>query len=462
MSARRGLFIIVVASVVLLVGGSSAIHARVPAPALASRPELLFPAVDPLSRLGGDPFTTSGFTHPSVVGSDIPIYEADNEQYLPSVAYNWRHDEYLVVWHNLWGGGGRDVYARRISGQGEILSWFAVAHGVNDRAQPSVAYDSENDRYLVVWIYDRHGDGSDWNVYGRFVPWDGPDAAFYEFPICTWSSDQRNPRVVYNENPSWSEFLVVWWNTSMSSVPAYVSARRVFADASGFPPGDGFTVASDADLADDYLNPDVAYNLARNEYLVVYEKNSYDILATRVAADGNVLGGGAFNIATWPDSENLPAVAACYTADQYFVAWQSLQNSTHYDIYGRFVKGDGTTADVLHITDWIGAGHETNPDVTCDADAGHYLVTWEQQYLDLSGPYGIWGRLIHVDKTQDAKFEIAENVDPYNCWQPAVASGRPSYMVAWEHQRSGTTYQDIHGRLVTPHALFLPLLLRRF
>jgi hypothetical protein len=404
------------------------------------------------------PSEIEGFAAPPVVGPEIPFYRPDNEQHLPAVAYNSRHDEYLIVWHNLWPSGNRNIYAQRISGQGEILSWFTIVGPGNDRAQPSVAYDPEYDRYLVTYIYDRYGDGSDWNIYGRFIPWNGPDEDYYEFPICTWTSDQWNPQVVYNENPEWSEFLVTWWTSSTVGVPAYVSARRVLADATGFPPGDGFTVASD--LTEDYINPDVAYNLARNEYLVVYEKNSYDILATRLEANGNILD-EEISVAVWPDSENIPSVAACYTADQYFVAWQSLQDSTHYDIYGRFINGDGTTADVLHITDWIGAAHETKPDVACNAGAGHYLVAWEQQYLNLSGPYGIWGRLVHTDKTQDAKFEIAENVDSYDCWQPAVATGPPSYMVAWEHERSGTSYQDIYARLVSPAAVYMPLVLRR-
>jgi hypothetical protein len=405
------------------------------------------------------PSEIEGFSAPPVVGPEIPFYRPNNQQYLPAVAYNSRHDEYLIVWHNLWISGSRNIYAQRISGQGEILSWFTIAGPGNDRAQPSVAYDPEHDRYLVTYIYDQNGNGSDWNVYGRFIPWNWPDEDYYEFPICTWATHQWNPQVVYNENPERPEFLVVWW-TSTSSVPAYVSARRVLADATGFPSGDGFTVASDP--LEDYTNPDVAYNLARNEYLVVYDKNSYDILATRLEANGNLLD-QEISVATWPDSESIPSVAACHTADQYFVAWQSLQDTTppHWDIYGRFVNGDGTTADVLHITDWIGAAHERNPDVACNAGAGHYLVAWEQQYLNLIGPYGIWGRLVHTDKTQDAKFEIAQNVDPYDCRQPAVAAGPPSYMVAWEHERSGTSYQDIHARLVWPAAVYLPLVLRR-
>jgi large repetitive protein len=394
------------------------------------------------------------------VGPDIPISELNNAQYLPEVAYNTKHDEYLVVWHNVWGGGGRDVYAVRLSGQGTFLSWFAVTYGTKDRAQPSVAYDPDNDRYLVVWLYDEAGDGTDWDVYGRFIPWDGHDDGSGEFPICTWSSSQWGPKVVYNQNPSWPEFLVVWLNIPPLPVKSYISARRVYADGSGFPPGDGFTVVSDGTQTHNYVNPDVAYNLARNEYLVVYSEDQVDIWATRLEANGNVLDGGEFGIAAWPGAEKVPTVAACHTEDQYFVAWQSTQSGTqpHEDIYGRFVSGDGTTGTMFHPAQR--SIHEKNPSVACNPGAQHYFVVWEEQYSNLSGPYGVSGRLIHTDGTFEEDVVIVGPYTGADRTQPDVASGPPGYLVAWAHDRYGTSYQDIHGRLVWPDVVYLPLVVR--
>lgn len=393
------------------------------------------------------------------VGPDIPIHVLNNEQYLPAVAYNTRRDEYLVVWHNRWSGGGRDIYATRVSGQGAVVSQFAVTYGIKDRAQPSVAYDSENDRYLVVWIYDESGNDTNWDVYGRFIPWYGPDPSLTEFPICTWSSSQWTPKVAYNEHRDWSEFLVVWGNLP-TGLTGYISGRRVFADGSGFPPGDGFTVVSDNTFTHNYLNPDVAYNLARNEYLVVYSKDQVDIWATRLEANSNVLGGGEFGIAGWPSAEKLPTVAACHTEDQYFVAWQSTQSGSpsHEDIYGRFVSGGGTPGSVLHSA--LRTIHEKNPSVACNPEAGHYFVVWEEQYSNLSGPYGVSGRLIHTDGTFEGDVVIVGPYTSTDRTQPDVAAGPPGYLTVWEHDRYGTSYQDIHGRLVWPDVVYLPLVVR--
>jgi hypothetical protein len=96
MAVKKSLFLVLVASAVMLaVGGSSA----------SARPSELAAA--------------SATANPHL-GGEIVVSTLDNEQYLPSVAYNWKHDEYLVVWHNQW-GGNRDIYAQRITGR--VCRW---------------------------------------------------------------------------------------------------------------------------------------------------------------------------------------------------------------------------------------------------------------------------------------------------------------------------------------------------
>jgi len=166
-------------------------------------------------------------------------------------------------------------------------------------------------------------------------------------------------------------------------------------------------------------------------------------------------------IAGWPDTEIHPAVAACKEADQYLVAWQS--SAGNQDIYARFVKGDGTVDSVHHLRGTTIA--EVEPDVACNMSGRQYLVVWQQQYSSLQGSYGIWGRLVSADKTMSLEFGIIAGGwvgAPADRTDPAVAGGYTNYLVAWEHERYGTFYQDIHGRLITPYAVFLPLVVRNF
>lgn len=388
------------------------------------------------------------------LGGEIIISNLDNEKYLPSVAYNSNHDEYLVVWQNKW-PGNRDIYAWRVSSRGQLLSWFAIAPGPGgnsyDRAQASVAYDPINDRYLVVFIHDVFGDGSDWDIGGRFIPWNGPSASLTEFPINTWNSSQWNPKVVYAL--AQQEFLVTWTNTS-SGVPAYVSAARLNTGSGAVI--NSFTISSGTE---NRINPDVAYNLARNEYLVVWEKvgGNSDIYGLRLTGNGISLGGGEFAIAGWPDSEGTPSVAACNIADQYLVAWQSLViPPTDYDTYVRYVNGDGVPGNVYPID--ATTAPEVEVDVSCNQGGRQYLLAWQTMYA--GGYYGVWGRLAYPNETMDPSFGIVGPGASADRTQPAIAGGYTNYLVAWEHDRDGTAYQDIHGRLVTPYTLFLPLVIK--
>lgn len=432
MSVKRGLLIVLVASAIMLIVGGGSARARLSELATAS-------AVDPY------------------LSGEIAISALDNEEYLPSVAYNWKHHEYLVVWHTKWTIGTRDIRAARISDTGQVLSTFTVyEHTTKDSAQPAVDYDPVNDRYLVVWVFDAFGDSSDWDLYGRFIPWDGPSASLTEFPICTWAAHQWNPKVVYAGTQQ--EFMVVWANEYQTgTLPMYISGRRVKAsDGSFFGTGSDVTIN---DVSENRVNPNVAYNLARNEYLVVYD-NTVDVFATRLNGSAAKLG-TEFGIAGWPDVEINPAVAACNKTDQYLVAWQSLQSGIHNDVYVRFVDGDGSFPTgggplVIYNT----SVHEQKPDVACNSttSGSMFLVTYEQQYSNITGPYGIWGRLVYQDYSMSSVFGIVAGMGSLNRTQPVVAGGGANYMTVWEHDRSAS-YQDIHGRLVSPYAVFLPLVL---
>ena len=89
-------------------------------------------------------------------------------------------------------------------------------------------------------------------------------------------------------------------------------------------------------------------------------------------------------------------------------------------------------------------------------------MVWQQQFSSAAGPYGIWGQFVNTDKTLGAAFGIMSPTSGITAdfTIPAVAGGAVNYLTVWEHDRAGTAFQDIHGRLITPSAVFLPLMLR--
>jgi len=378
---------------------------------------------------------------------EIVVSNTDVDQYLPDVAYCPNHGEYLVVWHNQWPIESRDIRGARIGSHGQVLDTFVISEGLEHRAQPSVAYDPAGERYLVVYAKDVFGDGSDWDIYGRYIPWDGPEAVTTEFPIVTWQTHQWNPKVVYGSTQN--EFMVVWW-TEHPSVPAYTSGRRVAA-AGGFPDS-AFAIAVDG--SENRVNPDIAYNVARNEYLVVTD-NGVDVFGARLRGDGQSLGGGEFGIAGWPSTENRPSVAACRAADTYLVGWQSLEGPD-YNVYARYVDGDGTLRSVHLIDDTT--GDEIEIDIAANHAGTQFMLAWQTRYAN--NKYGIWARTVSTQAELGEQFSIVIPYGDQDRTMPAVAGGHSAYMTVWEHDREVGGKQDIHALLTSPFVGYVPLAMR--
>lgn len=395
---------------------------------------------------------------PPIPGPAIVVSEESTDQYLPAVAYNWKHDEFLAVWHNSYAVGSRDVWGRRFSSAGEPLgnAFLIASDPQKDRATPAVAYDPVNDRYLVVWRHEVSA--TDWDVFGRLIPWEGPVAGLTEFPIIGWTSNQWTPRVVYARGPQ--EFLVVWAN---ELAPFWlINGVRVTA-ASGATVGFPLTIAHPNGHR---VNPDVAYNMTRNEYLVVYD-NGYDISGQRFDLACNPVGAEIL-IAHWADVETNPAVAASTSADQYLVGWQSDQGAQGVHGYVRFVTGNGTMP--------AGSGpfaadqHQTESaelSIAC-AVAGPnetgttYLVSWEAQAGTPSAPFGIWGRFYGADFSAGPSFPILFGEDALARNTPAAAGGEGAFMVAGvqEAGHGAVISKDIYARFIAPYTAALPLVRR--
>jgi hypothetical protein len=370
------------------------------------------------------------------VGREVTISDSDNEKYLPAVAYNGDRQEFLVVWHNLSGTGVRDISAARLDRFGKVISTFIVASGVYSRAQPAVAYDDVRNRYLVVYIYDFAGDGSDWDVYGRLIPWSGPDNALTEFPIYWEVDSQWNPKVAYSHGDD--EFLTVWGNSSAVANPS-VSYRYVLANGT---PDWAQTLAGDATHT--YTNPDLAYNPLRDEYMVVYEIDAVDVAARRLDHTGIL--SSQVMVADWADTELSPAVAACPGQDQWLVVWQS--NNPMAKPYARFLFGNGVV-DGGPLQVYATTGRNQAPAVACLPGEAQYLIAWEEEYA--GAHFGIGGRRLGTSKAFPAPGFVVRPVyggQTRHARQPAVVGSTIGWSVAWVQEREGSTYSDVHNRMV--------------
>ncbi len=353
-------------------------------------------------------------------------------------------------------GWPRTVVGSRYTANGTYIDYFLIAYDigpVRDNIQPSVAYDPANDRYLVVWVHDFFGDGSDLDIYGRLVPWDGPAEYFPAFKIGDAIGHQWSPRVAYGgDSGSGREFMVTWWNQSPAGAAHNVAAQRVAA--SGSLAGSVIDVTSDSVEA--RVSPDIAYNQTRNEYIIAYHKmeaGGGDIYGVRLSGVGAILGGGDFGIAGWPDAESAPRIAASRVSNTWAVAWHSQVRALDKDVFACTVSVDGTGTVQVGAPvrpGWTGSD-EGFPDISAHPESRSFLVAWQVEYALPGGEYGIWSQVLNAGGTLGASFEprplwAGETAD---CRAPSVAGGVDDWMVVWQHGRDGTpTYEDIHGRIL--------------
>ncbi|MBN2149421.1 MAG: hypothetical protein JW726_18680, partial [Anaerolineales bacterium] len=214
----------------------------------------------------------------------------------PAAAYNSQRQEYLVVWGNI-RTGCSDIAAQRISTSGTLLgSRIWVAHGCpEDRDNPDVAYNSQDDEYLVVWNEDET------DVRGQLLSGDGAlSGAAFDIALSvndgSTSYTGSDPVVAYNA----TENLYLMVYDSHLTTGHGILAQALSNNGSAY--GTSFEI--EALSTSSALQPDVAYNSLRNEFLVVWVQSNpsyWDIRGRFVKVTGGWY--GASGSAFWFDCD---------------------------------------------------------------------------------------------------------------------------------------------------------------
>lgn len=138
-----------------------------------------------------------------------------DKQNVPAIVYNSARDQYLVVWEDRRSETGADseepidIYAQLLDGDGSLLytdnmSNFPISLVEGNQEKIALAYSSTANLYLIVW---QDGRGADLDIYGQFVSSDGVLIG-NEITIRSGVGNQRNPSIAYNSESD--TFLVVW------------------------------------------------------------------------------------------------------------------------------------------------------------------------------------------------------------------------------------------------------------
>lgn len=435
MKNQKLIYSILITSVILLTAGIGLTHAGASTRQSESPDQgvVAAPATDPLSR-------------PFVIGDEAV------DTLNPAVAYNSQWQEYLVVWWND-RAGCDDISGQRVSKSGVLIGsgiWIAN-QCPNERRYPTVAYNTQDNEYLVVWEEDES------DIVGQRLSATGGKTGgtiYISMGVPSYPRDYE-PTVAYASTEN--KYLVVFQSYSPTTGYSIV-AQALNSDGSDW--GTGFEIESLSVSKKFY--PDLAYNYMRNEFLVVwaqYNPSQYDIRGRRVKMAG---GAGTLGNAFWfscdPSRDDfVPAVAAVprsSSSGQYLVAWEYWSNSNNYDIWTQRVSGDGSLEGAAFMV-YASTQDDIRPAVAGSNSTKQYQVSWTTPlgWPPPNPPFvGIFGRSIATDGSflDDVTWIAGVYAD-----NSAVVSGPAGDMlIAYEDEP--TTGKEIWGILLG-NRVYLPL-----
>ena len=305
------------------------------------------------------------------VGAEFLISNAANSQNEAAMAYNSTANQYLVVWRDN-RSGNADIYGRLVNANGGFPGPDFIINAVttNGQENPSVAYNSIANQYLVVWDDSR---GADQDIYARRVNANGtfPGTDFMINAVTT--NDQRYASVAYNSTAN--QYLVAWNDDRGPDFDIYgrlVNANETF-------PGTDFMI--NAVTTNDQRTPSVAYNSATNQYLVAWGDDrsgtNNDIYGRLVNASG-IFPGVDLPISTVTENKYNPSVAYNPFSNQFLATWTDYRDGPPPDIYGQLLNANGALSGGDFVAHEGGYASSTIASTSSPA----YLVAFWDEGID--------------------------------------------------------------------------------
>jgi len=369
------------------------------------------------------------------------------------VAYNLDDDEYLVVWGGYdSGGASANLEGQRVAADGSLVGDLIVIAGASeDQTLPAATYNQDAGEYLVVWTDYRNDDDGD--VYGQRVAGDG-SLLGDNFFIAATEAVQDKPDVAYN--PDDEMYLAVWRDGRGELVHVYGQ----IISGSGVLSGTNFAIYEGG--GDNY-DPRVAYSSQNGEYLVTWSWRGHDIYGQRLSGSGVLLDNPgtpeneaspavAFIISNAADNQNYPAVAADDVNGAYpapgggamLVVWHDNRNDGYGDIYGQIIASDGSLSGGDFVVAGMASTYQVCPDLTYDPINDVYLAVWgDGRGSDLD----IYGQRVTPSGALSGTNFVVDSASGTQEY-PEVAANADAggYLAAWRDWRQTTA--NIYGRRV--------------
>ncbi|MCC7353737.1 MAG: hypothetical protein IT330_08270 [Anaerolineae bacterium] len=353
--------------------------------------------------VGGEPLPTPTAVLPI---TPISVSVAAGNQVNPAVAFNTQGDEFLVIWADNRNGATWDIYGQRLSAFAHLIGGnFLIASTPITTGQaapfPRVAWNTTVNEYLVAWKSTEYSGV----VKGQRLTPGGAPIGVQMF----LSSPSMDPLYIHQRiglayNPDDNEYLSTWADERFGP---RVYMRRSSSRGVGYIGSEVPVCPACGGLSQ--RNPVVVYNDAAKEYFLVWQEfasGSIEVMGQRVSRAGAPQTSG-IPVVTTNGTQNLPDVSYNAATNEYVVVWRDGRvDANRREVWGRTFGANGTPVNnPKAMTTFL--SDQRNPVVEWHGgDTVGYLVLWSDsrayggtntamnsdlmaRWLDPSGiPYG--------------------------------------------------------------------------
>lgn len=152
----------------------------------------------------------------TLVGSAILVSDGYNKQYGPSIAYNSTNNQYLVVWSDRrWfppDAGIGTIFFQRLNSDGTFIGSNAPLSNTlteisGSNLYPEIAFSSTSKKYIILWNQTETWPNS--NIYLQVLNQD-TTLGDVRLEVSTINGNALRPSIAYNSLSN--QFMTLWYN----------------------------------------------------------------------------------------------------------------------------------------------------------------------------------------------------------------------------------------------------------
>jgi hypothetical protein len=344
-----------------------------------------------------------------------------------------------------------------------VVTTFTIDNSLEDRLVPDVAYEFNNQRYMVCHEETFSANDHDVVVEMRSNTGAYVDRAYVDMSL---SEYWANPSVASNRH--YLNYLVVAEVGLPSSGARVIRGRFIFADLTAggvIFVGSGITISDNAETGEK-IHPDVGSDprdQTDSYYLIVWERvfsaTDHDVHARAIRGDFGAFTGTFYIDDSGSTHDRNPSISeSCGFSGRHHVAWERRIDVTNSDIYASELAWDGfiTVPSTPVVT---GIAETEHAGVSSILDLGeNWLLVYESS-IGGSTDHDVHARLMNgatvLDAANLSSLEADFGSPPIDEEQiaPDADSDGVSFTVAYSesYQGSATDY-DLYAATLTPVA----------